>query len=393
MATTLDNFVRSVLAVDATAADTQLVLAKAAAPLRDPPAATTAAPGVLVLQDAPAAPAKIEIVRYTGRNIVGNQVTLTGVTRAQEGTTAQSWTAGTPTLQGITAGLLAGKMDIGDTAAAAAKLATPRTFSLTGVVNASGVPFDGTLDLTLNTTIADNALTFAMVSGLQAALNGKLSTDGGTLSGGLTVNGALTANSLATTSGPVSIDAASGSRNVRALNGGKMVWQQAFGDTTADLARYDDSGVFVANAMSVNRATGVVTMEKRPLFGTATPWDTGNLTPVKVGVSTTSPGTILQSPLPPSIAVIDTSGNTRNVALQVSNAANNSASAVIGFIREGVFGAYFGLDTDNQWKVGGWSMGQKAYVVHHDGNRCLVFVQGSDPGGDPKIKDGDLWVW
>jgi hypothetical protein len=195
MATTLDNFVRSVLAQDATAADTQLVLAKAAPPLRDPPAASAGAPGVIVLQDAPTAPAKIEVIRYTGRTIAGNNVTLTGVTRAQEGTTAQAWTAGTPTFQGITAGVLAEKLDATGMAVAAARLATPRTFSLAGVVSAPAVPFDGTGDVALNTTIPNNALTFAMVNGLQAALDSKLSTAGGTMTGPLTANAAATFNS------------------------------------------------------------------------------------------------------------------------------------------------------------------------------------------------------
>lgn len=107
MAFTLDNFVRSTLSAAAGATDVTLALAKAAAPLRDPPAASAGAPGVLVLQDAPQSPAKIEVVRYTGMSIAGNVVTLTGVTRGQEGTTAQAWVLGTPTFAGLTAGVIA----------------------------------------------------------------------------------------------------------------------------------------------------------------------------------------------------------------------------------------------------------------------------------------------
>src|SRR5690348_6407743 len=93
MSFTLDNFVRSILAVDAAVGDTSLVVALAAPPLRDPPAASPGAPGILILQDQPTAPTKIEIVTYTGVSIVGTQVTLTGVTRGLEGTAAQAWTA------------------------------------------------------------------------------------------------------------------------------------------------------------------------------------------------------------------------------------------------------------------------------------------------------------
>ncbi len=55
-------------------------------------------------------------------------------------------------------------------------------------------------------------------------------------------------------------------------------------------------------------------------------------------------------------------------AFMVGNEGNNAASAVINFHREGSFAAYFGLDTDNQWKVGGWSMGLNSYVLWHAGN-------------------------
>lgn len=220
MPTSLDNFVRSVLAVDATAADATLVLAKAAPPLRDPPAASAGAPGSIVLQDSPSAPAKIEVIKYTGRTISGTQVTLTGVTRGQEGTTAQAWTAGTPTFQGWTAAVLAdiqaNKLDVTGTAAAAltaARLTTPRNFSLAGVVNAAAVPFDGTVDLALNTTIPNNALTFAMVNGLQAALDGKVSKIGDTMSGALHTPSLLVGPN-ATSGYPLDVDVGSGAGRV-----------------------------------------------------------------------------------------------------------------------------------------------------------------------------------
>jgi hypothetical protein len=70
------------------------------------------------------------------------------------------------------------------------------------------------------------------------------------------------------------------------------------------------------------------------------------------------------------------SGNSPQIAaltgetgsLEVHNEANNAASAVMMFHRKGIFGAYFGLDTDNQFKVGGLSMGANAHTVWHSGN-------------------------
>lgn len=73
-----------------------------------------------------------------------------------------------------TAGLqsaLDGKLASGATAVAAAKLETARTFSLTGIVTAAGVTFDGSGNVTLATAIADNALTIAKTAGLQTALD------------------------------------------------------------------------------------------------------------------------------------------------------------------------------------------------------------------------------
>lgn len=70
---------------------------------------------------------------------------------------------------------------------------------------------------------------------------------------------------------------------------------------------------------------------------------------------------------PPNIAAISSSGNGDNVPLTVHNFNNTGASAVMQFFRGGQYAAYFGLDTDNLWKVGGRSMGNVAYPVWHDG--------------------------
>jgi hypothetical protein len=71
------------------------------------------------------------------------------------------------------------------TAVAATKLATARAFNLAGVVTSDFPTFDGTANVTLNTSIADGALSIAKTNGLQTALDGKLSTGGGALTGSL----------------------------------------------------------------------------------------------------------------------------------------------------------------------------------------------------------------
>lgn len=47
---------------------------------------------------------------------------------------------------------------------------------------------------------------------------------------------------------------------------------------------------------------------------------------------------------------------------------NASGAALISFHRPGIFGAHLGIDTDNQLKVGGWSMGAVAHTILHSGN-------------------------
>jgi hypothetical protein len=79
-------------------------------------------------------------------------------------------------------------------------------------------------------------------------------------------------------------------------------------------------------------------------------------------------GLYINSSSPPNIAAITPSGNNDNVALTIGTDGNLSASAVIQFHRQGSFAAYFGLDNDNQWAVGGRSMGNVRYRLWHEGN-------------------------
>ncbi len=79
------------------------------------------------------------------------------------------------------------KLNVGGTAASATQLATNRSFSLTGVITASGVNFNGTGNVALATSIADGALTQAKVSGLTTALAATVS-DKGVLAGSVNLN-------------------------------------------------------------------------------------------------------------------------------------------------------------------------------------------------------------
>ncbi|WP_218103730.1 pyocin knob domain-containing protein [Paenibacillus hemerocallicola] len=55
--------------------------------------------------------------------------------------------------------------------------------------------------------------------------------------------------------------------------------------------------------------------------------------------------------------------------LEVRSAAGGGDAAFMTFHRQGSHAVHFGLDTDNQLKVGGWSVGGNAYQIWHAGNQ------------------------
>lgn len=114
----------------------------------------------------------------------------------------------------------------------------------------------------------------------------------------------------------------------------------------------------------------------RPTFGGNVPWDSGNLAPsnyVARRAGNDIANTYFASGTMPNIAGIDAA--RYDACLTISNNRNTAASAIVQFHREGSYAAYFGLDTDNYWKVGGRSMGANAYRVVHEG------IDGATLGG------------
>lgn len=93
--------------------------------------------------------------------------TLTG---ALNGTSASFPGGVTGDLTGDVTGNLTGRADRAD------RLHTQRIFRLTGVVTSPPAAFDGTADVSIATTIADNAIPIAKINGLSNALAGKQAT-------------------------------------------------------------------------------------------------------------------------------------------------------------------------------------------------------------------------
>jgi len=88
---------------------------------------------------------------------------------------------------------------------------------------------------------------------------------------------------------------------------------------------------------------------------------------------------------------------TTNVPVEIKDSTNsktvvNSAGTGVGagaafqtFHRPDVFAANIGIDTDNKWKVGGYSMGKVAYELWHDGRLRIA------AGGGLEYFDGTTW--
>lgn len=92
-----------------------------------------------------------------------------------------------------------------------------------------------------------------------------------------------------------------------------------------------------------------------------------------------------------------TAGATGTVGQAAANAAKlgiasatvNDA-AFISFNHAFSFAAYFGLDTDNQWKVGGWSYGAVSYKLLHEGNSFTIDGSGNLSAGAHNVTAANL---
>lgn len=60
--------------------------------------------------------------------------------------------------------------------------------------------------------------------------------------------------------------------------------------------------------------------------------------------------------------------NNLSQRLEVRGAGGSTDSAYMAFHRPGQFAALFGLDTDNNWYVGGWSYGANRYRIYKQGD-------------------------
>jgi len=126
--------------------------------------------------------ADLDALSNTVTGLGNTKLNLSGgtLTGALTGTTATFTGGVTANLTGNVTGNVTGNLtgdvtgDVTGNAGTATTLAATRTFGMTGVVTATAQNFNGSGNVTFTTTIANNALSIAKTSGLQAALDDKL---------------------------------------------------------------------------------------------------------------------------------------------------------------------------------------------------------------------------
>lgn len=141
-----------------------------------------------------------------------------------------------------------------------------------------------------------------------------------------------------------------------------------------------------SNATSANTASAIVARDASGNFsaGTITATLSGNASTVTNGLYTTGGQTIAARNVQQgsqTTAMATASGGLGGLEMQSAGA---SAAAFMTFHRPGAFAGYFGLDTDNVLKVGGWSFGAVAYPL-------LYSTSTTAPGTTP-VYAARCWV-
>jgi hypothetical protein len=123
----------------------------------------------------------------------------------------------------------------------------------------------------------------------------------------------------------------------------------------------------------IDSATGNVNV-KGALIAEAAASVTGTLTAGAVSTPNISWTSRAVSTVSSSYGVAGLPGGTGPFEIGVTG----GGAAQMAFHRHGYYAAHFGIDTDNIWKVGGWSMGASAHTLWHSGNAPIS--QGASGG-------------
>ncbi len=175
----------------------------------------------------------------------------------------------------------------------------------------------------------------------------------GVSSTGMTVAGDVTVNRGATTGGLFLDSNAGVAADVRFFSGGSLRWvvrknsaAESGGNVGSnfDILARDDAGGALSVPVSITRSTGTINT-----------------------LALSATGTIAaSSAITAGAAVTGTESNATDIANHTGGSmqalqANASGAATILFHRSGAWATYFGLDTDNKFRYGGFSEGAASY--------------------------------
>lgn len=139
-------------------------------------------------------------------------------------------------------------------------------------------------------------------------------------------------------------------------------------DASSLIARRADVHFIGTTSIALNRGSGSQTLTGVSIDGTAT-----NITAhtINQSVGTANSPTFAGLTLTGTFIGKTNTGGTvanSNDVGSMSVRGDGGNAAVISFHRQGAYAINLGLDTDNQFKVGGWSAGSVAWPILHSGN-------------------------
>jgi hypothetical protein len=313
----------------------------------------------------------------TGATSLGGLLSVAGATTLATTLAVTGAATLSSTLAVTGATTLSGAATLASTLAVTGAATLSSTLAVTGATTLSGA---ATLASTLAVTGATTLKSTLAVTGATTL------TGAATLASTLAVTGATTLAGLLSVATTLAVTGAATLSSTLAVTGATTL----------------SGAVTLASTLAV---TGAASFTVRPTFAGATPWDSVNFNPnTKANVATTlngygitdavalpdfnnevvaletkisarmalgsiqaSYGTELYSGSIPAMSSA-TSAYFTTCPLVIGNGANDAAIAGMCFIRDNNYAIYFGLNTDNQISVGGYSMGSLSYALWHSGN-------------------------
>jgi hypothetical protein len=279
--------------------------------------------------------------------------TLT-VLRGQEGTAAKAWLTGDYAFSGPTAGQMASFMQGTSTGV------TPGTYGNSTTVPQITVNAQGLVSSVTNVPIAFPITSFNGRAGAIVLNSGDVTTALGfnpVNKAGDTMTGTL-AGTSATFTGTVTAQSAGA--------GGAAIY------VGNDAALWD---INAANTLGIygqsNSAVGGIKL------GSSGPLMSGSSTELLIDKTIHSNGQInsdnTMSCVQGLVTMETASGNQQGLLIS-SSGSNAFNSVYLGFQNVSKFAAYFGIGADNNFRVGGWSMGATSYRVVTEGLAAVTFA-------------------